>query len=130
MKRLSLVEGHDVDGSWQELVKNENGSLVRFEEAQAEIEKLKNALVDERDANASHQFAYADMKKYAYRVGHKDECFTLGRELKSAREEIEKLRAALKFYADCEHYDEVERNGEAYYPCLDFGTVARKALGE
>jgi hypothetical protein len=44
---------------------------------------------------------------------------------------IEKLRAALKFYADCNHYDEHEnRVGIGKYRVLDFGTVARNALGE
>jgi hypothetical protein len=39
MKRFSLVECHDVDGSWQELVQNENGSLVRYEDHAADIDE-------------------------------------------------------------------------------------------
>ena len=71
------------------------GKYVTWEDHAAEVEKLKSELRYVQDTYASNQFAYADMKKYAYRVGHKDECFTLGQELKQARKEVEKLRAVL-----------------------------------
>ena len=65
-------------------------------ELQDENRRLKDDLHMAHDSRASAEFAYLDMKKYAYRVGHKDECFTLGQELKAAREEVERLREALE----------------------------------
>jgi hypothetical protein len=66
-----------------------------------EIAALKEQLRYEKDAGASNYFAYLDMQKYAYRVGHKDECFK-----KDA--EIARLRAALQEIAgfDCACFED------------------------
>jgi hypothetical protein len=48
----------------------------RVEELEKENNRLEEELRCEIDARGNDYFAYLDMKKYAYRVGHKDECFT------------------------------------------------------
>jgi hypothetical protein len=54
--------------------------------------KLKEELRYEKDARASDHFAYLDMQKYAYRVGHKDECFTREKRIDKLEEALRQIR--------------------------------------
>lgn len=82
----SILDNHEA----HKLLTNEIARL------QDENRNLKDDLRSANDAHASAEFALIDMKKYAYRVGHKEECFTLGQELKAARDEVESLKDELE----------------------------------
>jgi hypothetical protein len=85
----SLVRGSmepATNGPW---CKYDEDLEKRLDELDKENNRLKEELWRETDARGSDYFAYLDMKKYAYRVGHKDECFT-------REKRVAELESALK----------------------------------
>ena len=65
---------------------------ARIKELEQENYKLKEELRDEKDARASDHFAYLDMQKYAYRVGHNDECFKKDEEIARLKSMVQELK--------------------------------------
>jgi len=75
---------------------DENHSIVRLTSSDAETleqenYRLKEELRYEKDARASDHFAYLDMQKYAYRVGHKDECFIREKRVEELENVLKKI---------------------------------------
>lgn len=97
---------------------DENHSIVRLTSSdgdalEQENYKLKEELRDEKDARASDHFAYLDMQKYAYRVGHKDECFTREKRIEKLEEALRQIRCKAVLSCDIGLQDFCDRALEA-----------------